>query len=264
MKQQMFFKKYTLVIYFGMVFGIEWILFFLLRELIPPMAAILIGSWLPNLAGVLVTAAADGRAGLRTLFGKLLQWRVGLVWYLVSFLIAPLSILAAFGIQLLTGRALPEMTTLNMLPMMVLIALVTGATGEELGWRGTALPRMQVRWNPLVSSLILGILWGLYHLPAFFISGTPQSGVSILNFMTMTLGLNLLISWIFNHTRGSLLSVMLVHFSFNFFGSASGVYTAPEMMWWFAGCVWLVVIFVVVFDWKRFTIQHTIPERFPL
>jgi uncharacterized protein len=134
--------------------------------------------------------------------------------------------------------------------------------GEELGWRGTALPRLQARWNPLTSSLILGILWGIYHLPSFFLSGLPLNDVPFIPFMIACLAITILVTWVFNRTGGSLILVFLFHFAFNFIGNATGIFGFPALFWWFAVLIMAAALVVIALDWKRFTQPAAVSQVF--
>jgi uncharacterized protein len=96
----------------------------------------------------------------------------------------------------------------------LLIALLIGPV-EELGWRGVALPLLQRRFAPLWASLILGAVWGLWHLPAFLLSGTPQSAWSFGPYVVGVLALSVMVTPMFNAARGSILVPMLFHFQMN-------------------------------------------------
>jgi membrane protease YdiL (CAAX protease family) len=159
----------------------------------------------------------------------------------------------AIGLYALSGNGVPGLAPASQLLPIALGAVFTGAMGEELGWRGTALPRLQARWNVLISSLILGVLWGLYHLPSFLLVGLPLQGLPLVPFMVAALGLTILISWTFNHTGGSLIPVFLYHFAFNFIGNASGLFGLPALLWSLAGICGVVAIAVIALDWARFT-----------
>lgn len=246
-------KRSPLVAYFVLVFGIEWLLVFILSSLLPPMIALLIGSWLPNSVGLLVTGVAGGQAGLRELFSKVVLWRISLKWYVIALFVPITIAFLAIRLYMLIGNPLPDFAPANQLLLIILIAVFTGAMGEELGWRGTALPRLQARWNALISSLILGVLWGLYHLPSFLLSGLPLQNLPLLPFMLGALGISILISWTFNQTCGSLITVFIYHFAFNFIGNATGIFVVPELFWLFAGICSLVAIAVITLDWTSFT-----------
>jgi hypothetical protein len=136
---------------------------------------------------------------------------------------------------------------------MLLTAVLTGALGEELGWRGVGLPGLQSLWNPLVAGLILGLIWGLYHLPAFFLPGLPQPNPPMVSFLVAAIGISILISWAFNRTGGSLIPVFLCHFSFNLVGNVTGIFGAPSLFGLWAGICSAVAMSVVAFDWGLFS-----------
>jgi membrane protease YdiL (CAAX protease family) len=246
-------KRSTLVAYFVLVFGLEWLFFLLLSRLVPPMVALMIGSWLPNAVGLLVVGVADGRAGLRELFSKVVLWRVDLKWYAVA-LSAPIAMtFVAIGLYTVLGYAAPDAPPASQLLPIALGAVFTGAMGEELGWRGTALPRLQARWNALTSNLILGVLWGLYHIPAFLLSGLPLKDMPLIPFMVAALGLTTLITWTFNRTGGSLIPGFLYHCAFNFIGNATGAFGVPALLWVLAAICGVTAVAVIALDWARFS-----------
>lgn len=246
-------KRSPLIAYFVFVFGIEWLLFFALSEYLPPMIALLIGSWLPNIIGVFITGTASGRKGLREMFSKIMLWRIHFKWYLIATILPILLTFLSIWLYELMGNVAPVYAPGGQIPLILVISIFTGAMGEELGWRGTALPRLQARRNALTSSLVLGILWGLYHLPSFLMSGLPLEDAPLIPFMLCALGLTFLVTWSFNHTRGSLIIVFLYHFAFNFMLNATGVTNDPALLW-ILGVVSIVVASaIVIFDWKHFT-----------
>lgn len=242
-----------LVAYFVLVFGIEWLLVLILRAFVPAMIALLIGSWLPNAIGLLVTGVAGGRVALRELFAKVVLWRIGLRWFAIALLLPVALTFLAIGLYTLLGNAMPVFAPASQLLPIVLITVFTGALGEELGWRGTALPRLQFRWTPLISSLVLGLLWGLYHLPAFLLSGLPQQELPLFPFIVAALALTVFVTWTFNHTGGSLIPVFLYHFSFNLMLNVTGIFGVPALFSLFAGIASVGAIVVIALDWRRFS-----------
>jgi membrane protease YdiL (CAAX protease family) len=103
---------------------------------------------------------------------------------------------------------------------LALTLILGGPLGEEPGWRGFALPRLQLLHGPLVESVVLGILWGMWHLPLFW-SGvwTPLTIPNVVMFILMITALTIIITWVFNNAKGSLLITMLMHASFNTFAN---------------------------------------------
>jgi len=173
--------------------------------------------WTPALVAVLVVALARGKAAVGGLLRPLRIWRVSIGWYL--FVLAyPVAIqFVGRGIDILLGRATeltsPLVATFGeryaaMVPVVILFAF-PGVFAEELGWRGFALPGLQERRNALLSSVVLGIVWGLWHIPLFvyFDYALPTLIVEVLTFVPAAV----LYTWVYNNTRGSLLLVSLLH-----------------------------------------------------
>lgn len=210
----------------------------------------------PALAAVLVTATTDGRFGVRRLLGRLARWRVGLRWYLIAlfgFLAAyVLGYVAVLGTDPLTAllRNWPLLFTV-FLPLVVL-GIFIPAIGEEPGWRGFALPRLQERYGPVRGTLVLGTFVALYHLPGFF---TPFLGpITVSGFVAFSLtavAATFVYTWVFNGSGGSLLIVILLHAAGN---AASGLLTpifdALSYGGWAAALIdggWLnVAVFVAI------------------
>jgi membrane protease YdiL (CAAX protease family) len=196
--------------------------------------------WAPGLVAVLVVALAGGRAAAGDLLRPLRIWRVGLGWYL--FVLAyPVAIqFVGRGIDILLGRAAeltsPLVATFGeryaaMVPVVILFAF-PGVFAEELGWRGFALPRLQERYSALLSSVVLGIFWGLWHIPLFvyFENALPTLIMEVLTFVPAAV----LYTWVYNNTRGSLLLVSLLHLAEQLTNSFLGTlptYTDEVLTW---------------------------------
>jgi uncharacterized protein len=126
---------------------------------------------------------------------------------------------------------------LNFLVGYIAILLLGGPLGEEPGWRGFALPRLQKRYGPLVGSLVLGVFWGLWHLPAFFLipgyNGAGSGFVGIMSafvpFVIAIMALAVIYTWVSNNARSSLLMVILFHASFNTSGSMFATFFSPAI-----------------------------------
>lgn len=177
----------------------------------------------PALAAFVVTGAVEGRAGAGRLFRRFIQWRAGLQWYLLALFGTPL--IMALGASVFLGAAplngliqhWPLVFTLYLPYTLTIGFLLGGGPAEEPGWRGFALPRLQQRRGALVGSIILGALWGLWHLPLFLIpalDGIPDLRANILSFvgfMVAIVAFSVIVTWIYNNTAGSLLIVMALH-----------------------------------------------------
>jgi uncharacterized protein len=174
----------------------------------------------PALAAILVLAVTEGRHGLAGLWRQFTRWRVAWYWYCVAPGIVVGYHLVALGLNLLRGATLAETASLDgwRVLLLVLPLLALGGQWEELGWCGYALPRLQQRfahlaYGPLIASLILGVLRGVWHLPLFAYGFIPWYDVVFLS-----LAMQFTLSWLYNRTGGSLPVVMLLHLTSNVAG----------------------------------------------
>lgn len=230
-------KRSSPWLFFALTYGISWVFLIpaalLRRDAAAFPVALLryLGGAGPLLAAILLVCLTQDRAGRRDYWRRIVEFkRIGAAWYVVLLLIVPvLTALAALLDALLGGgggrlEAAAHFIDqpLAILPF-TLFALIFGPLPEEIGWRGYALDRLQARWNALVSSLILGAVWTLWHLPLFFIEGTYQNGLGVGTlsfwlFMLDKVPQSVLMTWIYNHNRRSTLSAVLFHFMVNFIG----------------------------------------------
>jgi len=169
----------------------------------------------PSIAGVITVALVKGKEGLRDLMKRTLQWRVGWKWWLI-----------ALGFILAFGAKLPPFTFIKeqwyYLPLFFLITIVGGPLGEEFGWRGFALPRLQEQTTPLLASVVLGLIWGLWHIPQFFNPTAVHYELGLARlplYVLAEVGLATIMTWVYNKTRGSLLvGGLIYHNADNFWG----------------------------------------------
>lgn len=186
----------------------------------------------PALAAYLVTGVLEGKAGMGRLFRRTFQFRAGLQWYVVALFIFLSIWLAAYsflynGAPLAALAANPSLLLSTFLPS-VLLGLLIPSIGEEPGWRGFALPRMQAAYGPVLATILLGTLHGVWHLPALF---TPLLGPftvdGFLVFVLTAAAGTFIYTWVFNNTRGSVWLAMVMHAASN---AASQLVTAliPE------------------------------------
>lgn len=167
--------------------------------------------WAPALAAVVIIFAKQGMVGLRRFFKRFLEWRCSAGWYLFLILVLPLVFYLGAAIKgTLFSNPWP-FPSLGSLLVALLLSAIKGPI-EEFGWRGFALPLMQRIVAPFWAGLFLGIVWGLWHLPAFAVSGTQQSAWSFMPFFLGTIAISLLMTALYNASNGSLLLAALMHF----------------------------------------------------
>jgi membrane protease YdiL (CAAX protease family) len=178
------------------------------------------GAWGPLVAALAVTAKTQGWDGLLDLWRRVRRFRLGASWYLVALALFPLLIGGALGIAILWGEPVPEMPAFERpfeLPIAFLFILVLGGPlQEELGWRGILQERLQERWSALVASLVVGLTWGIWHLPLFFLPREEfYYNRPVWGLILTTMLISVLFAWLYNNTQRSLWAVLLFHASFN-------------------------------------------------
>jgi len=205
-----------------LTFAVTWICFTTVAALAIPAHAplgallLLLGAFAPGLVALWLTARADGSTSVRALLGRTLQWRVAAPWYLFAVgYIAAIKLAVALVHRMVSG-AWPRFgdEPWYLIPAAIVVSTPFQA-GEELGWRGYALPRLTRRFGLARASILLGLIWAGWHLPQFFIRESDTYGQSFVVFVLQVTALSVAMAWLYAHTNGSLLLVMLMHAAVN-------------------------------------------------
>lgn len=216
----------SLVIFFSLAYVVAWIFFIpvalfsgnssdaasaAMRQIL-----ILPGVFAPALVAIVLTARSEGSEGLRVLLSRVLQWQVGARWFVFSVgYFAAIKLAVAVIHRIATG-AWPQF---GHTPWYVMVAAIAVSTpvqaGEEIGWRGYALPRLSARVGLAWASVILGVIWACWHLPLFFVRAGDTYGQSFFVYAVQVTALSVAFAWLYVHTNQSLLLVMLLHASVN-------------------------------------------------
>jgi membrane protease YdiL (CAAX protease family) len=217
-----FVRRHPLVSFFSLAYGLSWALWIplvFLRETSGPypLVAFLVGSAVPSSVAIILTAIGFGKGATRALLRRLLIWRVGWRWYLV--LLAPTALVVGSIALVAVTRGGPSAAlAVPLLDAVFLVAFMTfpgSAAGEEIGWRGYALPRLQSTRTALSASLVLGTLHGLWHLP-LWLTGVADHPLSLYPaFLLQAVALAVIYTLLYNSTRGSLLLAVLFHTATN-------------------------------------------------
>lgn len=182
----------------------------------------------PGVAAWVVMRVLLGTAATDTLLRPLLRWRVGVRWFVVAAALFPAILLLAV---VLRGSLEEELAALGTVPVLALalVRYLLAAVPEEVGWRGFALPALQARHSALTSSLVVGVLWALWHLPLLLGGDPTMSTYPLVLYTVWVVAEAVLYTWVYNSARGSLLVVVLLHGVANVtgaFGSAPWAVTA--------------------------------------
>src|ERR687897_202575 len=258
-------KRHPVLAYYALVFTISWggILFAVgvgpgglpatkeQAEILFPFVLLALFAG-PSVAGILMTGLVYGRAGFRDLLSRMTRWRVGARWYAVAILTAPLLVTATLlALSLTAPEFLPGMFTSDEKVRLLLFGIGWGLVGggllEELGWTGFAVPTLlRQRHGVLATGLIVGALWGLWHmLISFWASGTSSGALSLAGFLPAVLfyvgslpAYRVLMVWVYDRSGESMLVAMLMHASF----SASMLILQPLGLALVPGLSWALVL----------------------
>jgi uncharacterized protein len=188
----------------------------------------MIGPWVilsPFTAALIMAWIIEGKAGVVQLLRRCLLWRVNITWYIIALFCMPAAYILGISLKQGAIASFQPSASFLFLYLINISFLFLGAIGEEPGWRGFALPRLQERYGPLSGTLILGSLWAFWHLPVWlFVPGGNAGGepsgllpisISFVGWVSFILAVSIIMTWIFNHTRGSVLLMMLFHAAIN-------------------------------------------------
>lgn len=191
---------------------------------LPPAIAVLQVLMLfgPSLVAVFVAGMNEGRAGIRKLLTRFVIWRVNIIWYLIVLLGPLILCLASRQISIMLGSNIHKLQTLPgvLMAFATTFVIYFFLNTEEFAWRGYALPQLQERFGITKATFILGIIWGVFHLPLFLMKGGHPAGYPFPLYLLMTLAMTFTFSWVFINTKGSLLLVHLLHQSLNAWAEA--------------------------------------------
>ncbi len=263
-------KRYSVISYFVIAYAISWSFEIPLALFQQGIISVQIPMWLhyfaalgPLTGALTMTFLTEGRSGLRNLVARILKWRVDVRYYVFTILV-PVGLFAFACIlnRVVTGNwpnlsllgevdYLPYLTPLGALGLW----LVTFGLGEEIGWRGYALPHLQKTQSATVATLILGVLWACWHLPMFFYRDTYiQMGITGFPMLALSLLFAAMIfTWLYNSTNGSVWIVMVFHAVFNWL-------TANEAGGQFAAALLSVaIIFWALYIPRRYGMENAAP-----
>jgi len=225
--------RHRLFFFFLFSFVLTWGYFWLIwAPLRLPDSLIALGGFGPSVSAFLVLALSSGKPGVLRLLRSIVHWRVGVIWYLVALLGLPVLNFLAFLVVpgVLGDLVAPDLRLPRIYLSEIAICLTIGIAPmwEEIGWRGFAQPRMQRLYGPVVGSLFLGALWGVWHLPFFFgpLARTGpdatlvSASISLVEFSIGLTGLSVVMAWVLNNCGGSTLMAILLHACFDSSGLA--------------------------------------------
>lgn len=210
-----------------------------------------VGLFAPAISALIVTFYFYKAKGVRELLSRFKRIRFGISWYALVILLLPFLFILSYWLNTLFFHISVKSILLPTSAYFVLFAfvwLIVINSGEEIGWRGFALPRLQILFkNPLLASLVLGILWSAWHLPIYLTPG--QSSFPIALFFFFIIGLSFIYTVVFNNTGGSLFSAVLLHASTDVVPRIINITTFNSTTWLILAILtWLSAIFIIIIN----------------
>ena len=236
-------------IYFLLAFVIAWGTWF--PSFLHPASLRLlsfVGLFAPAISAVIVSYYLKKRSGIKELLGRCTRLSFGILWYLIAILLVPFLFVLAFCLDGLFFHTSFKNIILPNSPYFIFAAFVWLMfinSGEEIGWRGFALPRLlKLFKNPWYATLVLGILWSTWHLPIYLTPG--QSSFPLILFFFFTIGLSFIYTVVFNKTGGSLFSAVLLHASTDVVPRVLNITLFESTTWLFLGILtWISAIVLI-------------------
>jgi membrane protease YdiL (CAAX protease family) len=226
-----------LLTFFSLTYLVSWMLFaaavYALHcaptrsDAIGPLAGLLFipGAIVPALVALAITARSESRKGVSALFRGIIKWRANIGWYLFALgYMAAVKLSAALLYRVMTDTW-PMFSSTHWYLIALIIPFSTLVqAGEEIGWRGFALPRLAKRFGLAWASIILGLLWSCWHLPFFFIPGSDNYGQSFSMYLPAVTAISVAMAWLYWRTNGSLLLLMIMHAAID---NTAGIVRSP-------------------------------------
>ena len=231
-------KRTDLFLFIAITFLFSWLVW--LPSVLDSQEIISLPQWVglvtniatfgPMIGAVVVVGIRSGKAGIKNLLAKMLNTKFKKTWWIAIILLIPVISGLSYAIAVpITGDTWETGFAWSLLVNVIIMFFVGGPLGEELGWRGYMLERLQKKRNALASSLIVGFIWGVWHLPLHFMTGTTQEYIPIWAFILLQMVISILYTWIYNNTK-SVLAVIIFHWV----GNAA----AMLIPFWQKGFIW--------------------------
>ena len=210
-----------LTLFLLLTYALTWTMFIVVAVAIPARTApgaalVLLGAFAPSIVATSLTWRAGGTPAVRALLGRMLIAGVPVRLYVIALAYRAIVKLVAAGLHRVIAGAWPPLGTeaIVLIPLAILVSTPVQA-GEEIGWRGFALPRLAERFGLRAASLLLGVIWACWHLPQFYIADADTYHQSFVVWAPQVVAISVALAWMYHRSGGSLLLTMLMHAAIN-------------------------------------------------
>lgn len=207
------------------------------------------GGFIPSIAAIALTYFRDGSNGLKSLFKRFKHINIGFKWYAATLVI---FMIIGFG-QIMINSVLGNQFDFSLYLKQIgslLPLIIIGPLSEEFGWRGYLLEKLQIFLKPIIASLIVGTVWGLWHLPLFYMVGTSQHELNLpfLSFILSTISMSIIMTYLYNNTKSSIWSAVFAHWVYTYIAqvNATGV-TRSTTYNWLEAVPSIVIAIIIIF-----------------
>jgi uncharacterized protein len=189
-----------------------------------------LGSFGPAVGALIVTGISEGGAGIKRIFRSMVRVKASFKSYCQALFLIIIVYALTASISWFTNREVLTLSGLpgagEMLAYFFIIAVLGGPLGEEIGWRGFLQPHLLKKYNPMLSSLLIALIWFIWHIPLFWLEGAAQAGSSMIYFAIMVLAMSFLFTILYIESNGSLFHAMLFHTMINYISA----YILPSLL----------------------------------
>ncbi len=218
----------------------------------------ILGGFVPSGIAILLTWARQGKAGLRQLGWRTIQFKLGWRWYMAAFLAVGLPTAMQLFVIRLLGQTFEYRSFITQLGSAIPL-IILGPLSEELGWRGYLLDRLQIKINALSASVLVGFVWALWHLPLFFMVGTSQheTHVPFIGFLCGLIALSILFTWLHNNTAGSIWAAIFFHWLYTYSAQVVSSSVQRSLFYnWLEYLPYIITALIVVMVWGPKTLRR--------
>lgn len=209
------------------------------------------GGFVPSIVGILLARIFEGREGVKRLLGSTFRFRLGWRWYLAIIIVVALAAAGQLLVNRLLGNRFDMSLYISQLPSFIPLILL-GPLSEEYGWRGYFLAKLQEKWSALGSSVAVGIVWALWHLPLFFMVGVMQYELHLpfAGFLAATVAISVLMTWVSNNTGSSMWAAILYHWLSTYASQVNSTGVIRSVAYnWLEPIPFLLVALAVIVIW---------------
>jgi membrane protease YdiL (CAAX protease family) len=262
--------------YFIITFTFSWIIWLpgifqsrgIISTPLPAIVIFIIGGFGPFISSFYLTSKKESKPGVKRLWKRAFNFKIPLKWLAFIFLLPVCIAGISLYLKIQSGGEKPDFQLTNPIAIIVtflFLFFLGGSFAEEFGWRGYALDRLQKKWNALVSSLLLGFIWGLWHLPLFFAEGLSQSYLPFWGFLVWTMSLSIFFTLFHNNTNGNILAALLFHtmtnLSLSLFPFVEMKHNGDQRGFIYSIIIYAVVSIIVVLIWGPGKLSRKLGEK---